>query len=67
MRARCRIVRGLPKEVEREVNDLLARHPGRVLHVAQSEAHDQLGVTLLLVDGRESPGDAPAEPGPVER
>jgi hypothetical protein len=43
----CLVVRGLPKEVEEELNKFLASHTVRVLHMVQSESANHVTVTLL--------------------
>lgn len=48
MSVRCKVVRGLVKEVEEEINKFLSSHPVRVLHLAQSETQDHITVTLLF-------------------
>lgn len=48
MRLRCKVVRGLVKEVEEETNKFLCAHPVRILHMAQSETHDHISLTLLF-------------------
>jgi hypothetical protein len=45
---RCKVVRGLVKEVEEELNKFLATHPVRVQHMAQSEAADHISVTVIF-------------------
>lgn len=40
------------KEVEEELNKLLASHPYRVVHMAQSETGNHISVTLIV----EEPG-----------
>jgi hypothetical protein len=47
MSLRCRVFRGLVKEVEEEINKLLSTHEIRVLHMAQSETSDLISVTLI--------------------
>jgi hypothetical protein len=44
---RCRVFRGLPKEVEEEFNKFLETTPCQVRFVTQSESGDHLSVTVL--------------------
>lgn len=44
---RCLVVRGLPKEVEEEINKFLSTTLVRVDYVSQSESGDHITVTLL--------------------
>lgn len=49
MALRCVVVRGLAKEVEEELNKLLASCPqARVHHMTQSETGDHITVTVIL-------------------
>jgi hypothetical protein len=48
MALRCRVFRGLVKEVEEDINKYLTTHETTVLHMAQSETGDHLSVTLLV-------------------
>lgn len=49
MALKCLVVRGLAKEVEEEINKLLASYARlRVQHVGQSETGDHITVTLIL-------------------
>jgi hypothetical protein len=48
MALRCRVFRGLVKEVEEDINKYLTTHETSVLHMAQSETGDHLSVTLLV-------------------
>ncbi len=43
----CLVIRGLPKEVEEELNKFLSTHLVRVVHVLQSESGDHVTLTLL--------------------
>lgn len=47
MALRCKVVRGLVKEVEEDINKFLATHEVHVLHMAQSEHGEYLSVTIL--------------------
>ncbi len=43
------VVRGLPKEVQEELDKFLeARPEARVLHLGQSESGDHISVTLIV-------------------
>lgn len=44
----CRVLRGLAREVEEDVNKLLAIAGTQLVHVAQSESGDHITVTLFL-------------------
>lgn len=48
MPLQCKVVRGLVKEVEDELNQYLATHEVHVLHMAQSETGNHLSVTLVV-------------------
>ena len=43
----CAVFRGLPKEVEEEVNKFLASLPGTIHHILQSESSDHVTITVL--------------------
>jgi len=43
----CKVVRGLVKEVEEDLNKFLAQADLRVLHMAQSETGEYISVTLV--------------------
>jgi hypothetical protein len=45
---RAKVVCGLPKEVEEDLDKFLSSQPLRVLHVGQSESQDRITVTLLF-------------------
>ena len=47
MALRALVVRGLPKEVEEELNKFLTTRPVSVVHMTQSETADHLSITLL--------------------
>lgn len=48
-RLRSCVVRGLPKEVEEELDKFLEANPGaRVQHMGQSESGDHISVTLII-------------------
>jgi len=55
MTSRCRVFRGLVKEVEEEINRFLSSASVRVLQMTQSETGDHITVTLV-VDPVEGPG-----------
>ncbi len=56
MALRSYVVRGLPKEVQEEIDKFLESRPAaRVVHMGQSESGDHISVTLIV----EEP-DAPA-------
>jgi len=55
MTSRCRVFRGLVKEVEEEINRFLSSASVRVLQMTQSETGDHITVTLV-VDPAEGPG-----------
>lgn len=43
------VVRGLPKEVEEELNKFLAARPGlEIVHMGQSESGDHISVILIV-------------------
>jgi hypothetical protein len=44
---RCRVFRGLPKELEEEVNKFLEAMPCQVQHVVQSESENHVTLTML--------------------
>lgn len=46
-RLRCFVVRGLPKEVEEEVNKFLETTPCQIHHVLQSESKDHTTLTIF--------------------
>ena len=49
MALRSWVVRGLPKEVQEELDKFLAARPGvQVLHMGQSESGDHISVTLIV-------------------
>jgi hypothetical protein len=56
MIARCRVFRGLVKEVEEEINLFLSTENVRVRQLAQSETGDHITVTLI-VDSLEGSGE----------
>ena len=43
----CVVMRGLPKELEEQVNKFLAATPCTIEHVLQSESGDHLSVTIF--------------------
>ena len=45
---RCRVFRGLPKEVEEDVNKFLEVSPCQVQHVVQSESDNHVTITLFF-------------------
>ena len=49
MALRSCVVRGLPKEVQEEIDKFLeARPAARVLHLGQSESGDHISITLII-------------------
>ena len=44
---RCVVFRGLPKELEEELNKFLEATPCEIQHVLQSESGDHITVTVL--------------------
>lgn len=48
MALRCKVVRGLPKEVEEELNKFLSTNEIRVLHMSQSETGNHISITLII-------------------
>jgi hypothetical protein len=54
MQLRCAVFRGLPKELEEEVNKFLSSTACVVHYVSQSESGDHICLTLLYdPDGQE--------------
>ena len=52
---RCVVLRGLPKELEEELNKFLESTPCDIQHVLQSESGDHVTVTIFyLFDPQES-------------
>lgn len=62
-RLRCRVFRGLPKELEEDVNKFLETTPCVIRHMAQSEAQGHVSLTILYepVAPSRPRGQAPAE------
>ena len=48
MPLQCKVVRGLVKEVEEDLNKFLQNNDVRVLHMAQSETGEYISVTLVF-------------------
>jgi hypothetical protein len=46
-RMRCQVFRGLPKELEEEVNKFLEVTPCQVHHVVQSESANHVTLTMI--------------------
>jgi hypothetical protein len=46
---RCQVFRGLPKELEEEVNKFLEVTPCHVQHVVQSESANHVTLTMIYV------------------
>lgn len=44
---RCHVFRGLPKELEEEVNKFLESTPCHVQHVVQSESQNHVTLTMF--------------------
>jgi hypothetical protein len=44
---RCVVLRGLPKELEEQVNKFLSTTPCRIEHILQSEADAHVTLTIL--------------------
>ncbi len=55
MALRCRVFRGLVKEVEEDINKFLSTHEVRVLHMAQSESGEFISVTLIFDEPEPPP------------
>ena len=45
---RCRVFRGLPKEVEEDVNKFLEVSPCHIQHVVQSESENHVTITMFF-------------------
>ena len=45
---RCHVFRGLPKEIEEEVNKFLESTPCEIQHVLQSESSDHVTLTVFF-------------------
>jgi hypothetical protein len=43
----CKVIRGLPKEVEEEANKFLESIPCQIHHVVQSESSDHVTLTIF--------------------
>ena len=53
---RCQVFRGLPKEIEEEVNKFLESTPCEIHHVVQSESTNHVTITIFFVmDAQEDP------------
>lgn len=53
---RCVVLRGLPKELEEELNKFLESTPCEIQHVLQSESGDHVTVTIFYEpDSQEGP------------
>ena len=51
MTLRSFVVRGLAKEVEEDLNKVLAAHPGlEIVHMGQSESGNHISVVLIFDD-----------------
>jgi hypothetical protein len=51
---RCVVFRGLPKELEEELNKFLEATPCEIQHVLQSESGDHISVTVFYeLDAQE--------------
>ena len=46
---RCQVFRGLPKEIEEEVNKFLESTPCEIDHVLQSESTNHVTITIFYV------------------
>ena len=46
---RCVVLRGLPKELEEELNKFLESTPCEIQHILQSESGDHVTVTVVYV------------------
>ncbi len=46
---RCQVFRGLPEEIEEEVNKFLESTPCEIDHVLQSESTDHVTITIFYV------------------
>ncbi|MBW2282617.1 MAG: hypothetical protein JRG76_15230 [Deltaproteobacteria bacterium] len=52
----CHVFRGLPKEIEEEVNKFLESTPCEIHHVLQSESTNHVTITIFYVmDAQEDP------------
>jgi hypothetical protein len=58
MASRCRVFRGLVKEVEEETADFLATEMGRMLRTAHAETGDPIAAKLIV-----DPGEGCGEDG----
>lgn len=45
----CKVFRGLPKEVEEELQKFLDSMPCNIEHVLQSESNDHITITIFYV------------------
>lgn len=53
---RCHVFRGLPKEIEEELNKFLESTPCEIHHVLQSESTNHVTITIFYVmDVQEDP------------
>ena len=53
---RCHVFRGLPKEIEEELNKFLESTPCEIHHVLQSESTSHVTITIFYVmDVQEDP------------
>jgi len=53
---RCHVFRGLPKEIEEEVNKFLESTSCEIHHVVQSESTNHVTITIFYVmDAQEEP------------
>ncbi len=48
MALRCRVFRGLVKEVEEEIDKFLATAPVQLVHVTQSETGNHITITIIF-------------------
>jgi hypothetical protein len=46
---RCHVFRGLPKEIEEELNKFLESTPCEIHHVLQSESTNHVTITIFYV------------------
>ncbi len=52
----CKVIRGLPKEVEEEANKFLESTPCEIHHVLQSESSDHVTLTIFYQLDRQDLG-----------
>ncbi|MFQ5514267.1 MAG: hypothetical protein ACE5FG_07475 [Myxococcota bacterium] len=55
---RCIVIRGLPKELEEQINKFLDAAPRRIHYLGQSESGNNVTVTLIYEDPPPEESDA---------